>query len=122
MDRIGRLGGVGSRAKFVVVPVLQSHRKFEAPRHGSLGFSPRKRAARHRGKVKTFPKVRTTKLGLGPLPKFLLPAQITGRQDQALPPHCLLRLQGWHDPHCPRGRPLWCQDAQEGGCRRRHHH
>jgi len=33
-----------------------SHRKFEAPRHGSLGFSPRKRAARFRGKVKTFPK------------------------------------------------------------------
>ncbi len=33
-----------------------SHRKFEAPRHGSLGFRPRKRAARHRGKVKSFPK------------------------------------------------------------------
>jgi len=33
-----------------------SHRKFEAPRHGSLGFLPRKRSARHRGKVKTFPK------------------------------------------------------------------
>ncbi|KAJ7507431.1 ribosomal protein L3-domain-containing protein [Mycena galericulata] len=33
-----------------------SHRKFEAPRHGSLGFLPRKRAARHRGKVKSFPK------------------------------------------------------------------
>eukprot|EP00163_Fabomonas_tropica_P018414 TRINITY_DN32723_c0_g1_i1.p1 TRINITY_DN32723_c0_g1~~TRINITY_DN32723_c0_g1_i1.p1 ORF type:complete len:398 (-),score=150.37 TRINITY_DN32723_c0_g1_i1:146-1339(-) len=33
-----------------------SHRKFEAPRHGSLGFLPRKRARRHRGKVKTFPK------------------------------------------------------------------
>jgi len=33
-----------------------SHRKFEAPRHGSLGFLPRKRAARHRGRVKTFPK------------------------------------------------------------------
>jgi large subunit ribosomal protein L3e len=33
-----------------------SHRKFEAPRHGSLGFLPRKRATRHRGKVKTFPK------------------------------------------------------------------
>jgi large subunit ribosomal protein L3e len=32
-----------------------SHRKFEAPRHGSLGFLPRKRAARHRGKVKSFP-------------------------------------------------------------------
>ncbi|CAG8573973.1 10396_t:CDS:2 [Paraglomus brasilianum] len=34
----------------------QSHRKFEAPRNGSLGFLPRKRARRHRGKVKSFPK------------------------------------------------------------------
>ncbi|KAK4700022.1 large subunit ribosomal protein L3e, partial [Phenoliferia sp. Uapishka_3] len=33
-----------------------SHRKFEHPRHGSLGFLPRKRAARHRGKAKSFPK------------------------------------------------------------------
>ncbi|KAJ3566963.1 hypothetical protein NP233_g6662 [Leucocoprinus birnbaumii] len=33
-----------------------SHRKYEAPRHGSLGFLPRKRSARHRGKVKSFPK------------------------------------------------------------------
>lgn len=33
-----------------------SHRKFERPRHGSLGFLPRKRAASHRGKVKSFPK------------------------------------------------------------------
>uniref|UniRef100_A0A7S0LGT5 60S ribosomal protein L3 n=1 Tax=Coccolithus braarudii TaxID=221442 RepID=A0A7S0LGT5_9EUKA len=33
-----------------------SHRKFERPRHGSLGFLPKKRAARHRGKVKSFPK------------------------------------------------------------------
>merc|ERR1712045_986333 len=33
-----------------------SHRKFEAPRHGSLAFLPKKRAARHRGKVKSFPK------------------------------------------------------------------
>lgn len=32
-----------------------SHRKFSAPRHGSLAFLPRKRAARHRGKVKSFP-------------------------------------------------------------------
>lgn len=35
---------------------LQSHRKFSAPRHGSLGFLPRKRCKRHQGKVKTFPK------------------------------------------------------------------
>ena len=32
-----------------------SHRKFEAPRHGSLGFLPRKRSRRSRGKVKSFP-------------------------------------------------------------------
>lgn len=33
-----------------------SHCKYEQPRHGSLGFLPRKRAARHRGRVKAFPK------------------------------------------------------------------
>merc|ERR1712179_586776 len=33
-----------------------SHRKFSAPRHGSKGFLPKKRAARHRGRVKAFPK------------------------------------------------------------------
>jgi len=33
-----------------------SHRKFEAPRHGSMGFLPRKRAKRGHGKVKSFPK------------------------------------------------------------------
>ena len=38
-----------------------SHRKFERPRHGSLGFLPRKRARRHRGKVKAFPKDDQTK-------------------------------------------------------------
>merc|ERR1712187_1106220 len=36
--------------------VTMSHRKYEAPRHGSLAFLPRKRATRHRGKVKSFPK------------------------------------------------------------------
>merc|ERR1711878_99675 len=35
---------------------IMSHRKFSAPRHGSLGFLPKKRAARHRGKAKSFPK------------------------------------------------------------------
>lgn len=33
-----------------------SHRKYEAPRHGSLGFLPRKRSANIRGRVKSFPK------------------------------------------------------------------
>jgi len=32
-----------------------SHRKFEAPRHGSKGFLPKKRSKRYRGKVKAFP-------------------------------------------------------------------
>lgn len=36
--------------------LLQSHRKFSAPRHGSMGFYPKKRSQRHRGKVKAFPK------------------------------------------------------------------
>jgi len=38
-----------------------SHRKFEHPRHGSLGFLPKKRSRRHRGKVKSFPKDDPTK-------------------------------------------------------------
>ncbi|MFH4977309.1 hypothetical protein AB6A40_004018 [Gnathostoma spinigerum] len=38
-----------------------SHRKFSAPRHGSLAFCPRKRSSRHRGKVKAFPKDDPTK-------------------------------------------------------------
>merc|ERR1739846_238183 len=35
---------------------VMSHRKFSAPRHGSMGFYPKKRSKRHRGKVKAFPK------------------------------------------------------------------
>lgn len=33
-----------------------SHRKFEAPRHGSLGFLPRKRCTRKRGRIRNFPR------------------------------------------------------------------
>merc|ERR1712232_1082214 len=33
-----------------------SHRKFERPRHGCLGFLPRKRTKHHHGKIKSFPK------------------------------------------------------------------
>lgn len=32
-----------------------SHRKFEAARHGSLGFLPKKRSTHHRGKIRSFP-------------------------------------------------------------------
>jgi large subunit ribosomal protein L3e len=31
------------------------HRKFHAPRHGHLGFLPRKRTTKHRGKMRSFP-------------------------------------------------------------------
>jgi len=37
-----------------------SHRSFRCPRHGSLGFLPRKRTKHHRGKVKSFPKDKQT--------------------------------------------------------------
>ena len=33
-----------------------SHRKFEAPRHGSLQYLPKKRTKHHRGRVRSFPK------------------------------------------------------------------
>jgi len=33
-----------------------SHRKFEAPRHGSLGFLPKKRTRHHHGRIRSFPK------------------------------------------------------------------
>merc|ERR1712158_137340 len=37
-------------------PNSMSHRKFSAPRHGSLKFLPKKRCVRPRGKAKSFPK------------------------------------------------------------------
>lgn len=33
-----------------------SHRKYERARHGSLGFLPRKRTKRHRGRIRAFPR------------------------------------------------------------------
>jgi large subunit ribosomal protein L3e len=38
-----------------------SHRKYEHPRRGSLGFLPRKRTKHHRGRVRKFPKDCTDK-------------------------------------------------------------
>merc|ERR1712196_121572 len=34
---------------------IMSHRKFERPRHGSLGFLPKKRCTKAKGKIKSFP-------------------------------------------------------------------
>eukprot|EP01083_Nonionella_stella_P176573 618160_1 len=41
----------------VVNPLFNqmSHRKFRAPRHGSLRFLPRKRCRRHRARIRSFP-------------------------------------------------------------------
>lgn len=33
-----------------------SHRKFRAPRHGSLGYLPKKRTKHHRGRIRSFPR------------------------------------------------------------------
>jgi len=33
-----------------------SHRKFEAPRHGNLGFLPKKRTKHHKGRIRHFPR------------------------------------------------------------------
>lgn len=41
---------------YTLAIAFQSHRKFSAPRHGSLGFLPKKRSVRQRGKCKAFPK------------------------------------------------------------------
>ena len=33
-----------------------SHRKFEAHRHGNLGFTPKRRTRHHHGRIRSFPK------------------------------------------------------------------
>jgi len=54
-----------------------SHRKFERPRHGSLGFLPKKRCTKTKGKIKSFP-----------------------LDDASAKPHLTaFMLQGWLLPH-----------------------
>merc|ERR1712021_169669 len=48
--------GLISRVSSRTYRFTMSHRKFEAPRHGSKGFLPRKRCRRHLGRIKTHPK------------------------------------------------------------------
>merc|ERR1712141_309078 len=47
---------IKGQVQIVTNTSAMSHRKFEAPRHGSLGFLPRKRCKRQHGKIKSFPK------------------------------------------------------------------
>merc|ERR1712066_938151 len=43
------------KLKFIKKDIM-SHRKFEKPRSGNLGFLPRKRTRHHRGRIRSFPK------------------------------------------------------------------
>jgi len=45
-----------NKLKVFVKGYKMSHRKFEKPRSGHLGFLPRKRTRKHRGKIRSFPK------------------------------------------------------------------
>merc|ERR1712127_1003214 len=53
---MGTCLGHHARCKQDYPSTITSHRKFERPRHGSLGFLPRKRTKHHFGKIKSFPK------------------------------------------------------------------
>merc|ERR1712199_9066 len=46
---------MGDRPARPSVLFVMSHRKFERPRHGSLGFLPKKRCTKTKGKIKAFP-------------------------------------------------------------------
>merc|ERR1711937_350490 len=46
---------MGAPLLCVELVASMSHRKFEAPRHGSLGFLPKKRCTKAKGKIKSFP-------------------------------------------------------------------
>ena len=61
--------------------------QFEAPRHGNLGFLPKKRCRRGRGKVKSFP-----------------------RDDAAKPPHLTAFMGEW-------SRRRWCSTRALPACR-----
>lgn len=85
-----------------------SHRKFEAPRHGSLAFLPRKRASRHRGKVNR------CYLSVLLLLNLYIGQELSQRQPQGTGPFdCGYGIQGWYDNNCSRPRPSRREDAQE---------
>jgi len=80
--------------------------QYEAPRHGSLGFLPRKRAARHRGKVKAFPKVGELWYFTG---RFVTQILSLGWPQKACALDRRYGLQGWYDPRCEGPWPTWLQ-------------
>merc|ERR1712227_1142371 len=98
-------------------PALKmSHRKFSAPRHGSMGFYPKKRAARHRGKVKAFPKDDASK----PVHLTAFLGYKAGMSNIETPPMVAVGLVGYIKT--PRGlralKTVWAQHLSEE-CKRR---
>jgi hypothetical protein len=122
-----------------------SHRKFRAPRHGSLGFLVRacllvlivllpasspgsdEQAAPplfdrlthccfdQTNRPTQPPRTQQTAQEAHEEAPGQDPVLPQGRPEQAAPPNGLHGVQGRHDAHRPRGGPLRLQDAQEGG-------
>lgn len=97
-----------------------SHRKFEQPRHGSLGFLPRKRTKNHRGRIRSFPKVRPTTATEARTRSHSrrrdrrrasahhrvcspLALAVSGCPIPEAAPDCVHGLEGRHDSRPPRG-------------------
>merc|ERR1712080_124439 len=53
---MGIKGRFNLKKKIQKTHIKMSHRKFEAPRHGSMGFRPRRRTRHHRGRIRSYPK------------------------------------------------------------------
>merc|ERR1712080_93080 len=53
---MGIKGRFNLKKKIQKTHLQMSHRKFEAPRHGSLGFRPRRRTRHHRGRIRSYPR------------------------------------------------------------------
>lgn len=98
----GESAASGTGLTFADTTSRRSHRKFEAPRHGSLGFLPRKRSKHHSGKIKSFPRdgpVSFGRRGSNSAPRYRLPACFRGLLSSFLPPFLPSSL---HQPHRTR--------------------
>ncbi|CAJ0962999.1 unnamed protein product, partial [Mesorhabditis belari] len=116
-----------------------SHRKFSAPRHGSMGFVPKKRSRTHRGRIKAFPKddaskpVHLTafvgfKAGMTHIVRDVdKPGSKVNKKEVVeavtiieTPPLVIVGVVGYIDtPHGPRAfKTIWAEHLSED-CRRR---
>ncbi|MCP9265291.1 60S ribosomal protein L3 [Dirofilaria immitis] len=107
-----------------LIGLAMSHRKFSAPRHGSMGFTPKKRSKRHRGKVKAFPKDDPSKpihltafIGFKAGMTHIVREAVTVLET---PPMIIVGVVGYIDtPRGPRQfKTVWAEHLSED-CRRR---